>query len=79
MQRDRIEELRRRYREARRGGGEERVARQHAAGKLTARERIEALLDPGSFQELDALVVHRNHDFGMQEQTSVCPRLRFSR
>ncbi len=53
---------------ARIGGGEERVARQHEAGKLTARERIESLLDPGSFQELDALVVHRCHDFGMDAQ-----------
>jgi propionyl-CoA carboxylase beta chain len=63
-----IEELRRRYAEARQGGGEERVAKQHAAGKLTARERIEAMLDPGSFQELDALVVHRSTDFGMDRQ-----------
>ncbi len=65
---DRLEELRRRYAEARLGGGDERVAKQHEAGKLTARERIEALLDPGSFQELDALVVHRCHDFGMDAQ-----------
>jgi propionyl-CoA carboxylase beta chain len=65
---DRLEEMRRRYAEARRGGGDERVAKQHAAGKLTARERIEALLDPGSFREQDALVVHRCHDFGMQAQ-----------
>jgi propionyl-CoA carboxylase beta chain len=60
--------MRRRYREARRGGGEARVEKQHASGKLTARERIEAFLDPGSFQELDALVVHRSHDFGMEKQ-----------
>ena len=63
-----VEEMRRRYAEARKGGGEERVEKQHAAGKLTARERIEALLDPGSFQELDALVVHRSHDFGTDKQ-----------
>jgi propionyl-CoA carboxylase beta chain len=63
-----IEELRRRYEEARRGGGPERVDKQHAEGKLTARERIEVLLDPGSFEELDALVVHRNSDFGMASQ-----------
>jgi propionyl-CoA carboxylase beta chain len=68
MEEQRLEELRRRYREARRGGGEERVEKQHAAGKLTARERIEALLDPGSFQELDALVVHRNYNFGMEKR-----------
>ncbi len=65
---DRIEELRRRTASARLGGGEERVAKQHEAGKLTARERIENLLDPGSFQELDALVVHRCPDFGMDAQ-----------
>jgi propionyl-CoA carboxylase beta chain len=65
---DRLDDLRRRYAAARGGGGPEREAKQHEAGKLTARERIEALLDPGSFEELDALVVHRNHDFGMQEQ-----------
>ena len=63
-----VEEMRRRYAEARQGGGEERVEKQHAAGKLTARERIEAQLDPGSFQELDALVVHRSHDFGTDKQ-----------
>src|SRR5215510_305111 len=63
---DRLEELRRRNAAARVGGGEERVAKQHAAGKLTARERAEILLDPGSFQELDALVVHRSQDFGME-------------
>jgi propionyl-CoA carboxylase beta chain len=65
---DRLEKLRRRYAEARKGGGEERLARQHEAGKLSARERIDALLDPGSFEELDALVVHRSHDFGMDEK-----------
>ena len=65
MARGDLDELRRRYAESREGGGTERVAKQHAAGKLTARERIEALLDPGSFQELDALVVHRSQDFGM--------------
>ncbi len=63
-----IDDLRRRYEQARGGGGEERVAKQHAAGKLTARERVETFLDPGSFQELDALVVHRNYDFGMDKQ-----------
>ncbi len=64
----RLEDLRRRYAAARLGGGDERVAKQHEAGKLTARERIDTLLDPGSFQELDALVVHRCHDFGMESQ-----------
>jgi propionyl-CoA carboxylase beta chain len=50
------------------GGGADRLERQHAAGKLTARERIELLFDPGSFEELDKLVTHRCQDFGMAEQ-----------
>lgn len=50
------------------GGGEARIERQHAAGKLTARERVDLLLDPGSFVELDALVTHRCRDFGMERQ-----------
>ncbi len=49
------------------GGGEERIERQHQAGKLTARERIELLLDPGSFVEIDKFVTHRCTDFGMEE------------
>ena len=64
----RIEELRERLRAARQGGGAERVARQHESGKLTARERIELLADTGSFEETDALVVHRCRDFGMERQ-----------
>jgi len=50
------------------GGGKERIAKQHDAGKLTARERLDLLLDPGSFDEVDRLVAHRSHDFGMQRQ-----------
>ncbi|MGE5246027.1 MAG: acyl-CoA carboxylase subunit beta [Betaproteobacteria bacterium] len=50
------------------GGGEARLRRQHAEGKLTARERIELLFDPGSFEEVDKLVTHRCLDFGMAEQ-----------
>jgi propionyl-CoA carboxylase beta chain len=50
------------------GGGAERVERQHAAGKLTARERIELLFDPGTFEEVDKLVTHRCRDFGMEQQ-----------
>jgi acetyl-CoA carboxylase carboxyltransferase component len=50
------------------GGGAVRVARQHSWGKLTARERLELLLDPGSFVELDAFVTHRSSDFGLAEQ-----------
>src|ERR1700759_75278 len=50
------------------GGGTERIERQHAAGKLTARERIDLLFDPGTFAEIDKLVTHRCRDFGMDEQ-----------
>jgi len=50
------------------GGGKERSEKQHAAGKKTARERVEQLLDPGTFNEIDKLVTHRNYDFGMQEK-----------
>jgi len=64
----RLRELRERLDAARRGGGEARIQRQHEAGKLTARERIELLLDPGSFAEMDALVTHRCRDFGMEEK-----------
>ena len=65
---DRFEELRRRHARAELGGGEERIRRQHKAGKKTARERLELLLDPGSFLEIDRFVVHQSHDFGMEEQ-----------
>ncbi len=60
-----LDELERRREEARMGGGEKRIAAQHAKGKLTARERIELLLDPGSFEEYDMFVTHRCTDFGM--------------
>ena len=50
------------------GGGEVRLSKQHAAGKLAARERIELLFDPGTFEEVDKLVTHRCRDFGMDEQ-----------
>jgi propionyl-CoA carboxylase beta chain len=50
------------------GGGKERIEKQHNAGKKTARERIIQLLDPGTFNEIDKLVTHRNYDFGMQEK-----------
>jgi len=65
---DRLEELRRRHAVADAGGGEERRARQHKEGKLTARERIDLLLDEGTFEEMDKLVRHRCRDFGMEEQ-----------
>jgi propionyl-CoA carboxylase beta chain len=60
-----LDELERRREEARMGGGDKRIAAQHAKGKLTARERIELLLDPGSFEEYDMFVTHRCTDFGM--------------
>lgn len=68
MSQDRLEELRRRHAGAEAGGGEERRARQHREGKLSARERIEFLLDEGTFEEMDKLVRHRCRDFGMDEQ-----------
>jgi len=61
-------EVESRKRQSELGGGEDRIARQHADGKLTARERMSLLFDPGSFQELDQLVVHRSTDFGMEKQ-----------
>jgi propionyl-CoA carboxylase beta chain len=64
----RREELRRRHAAAEAGGGTERRERQHKEGKLSARERVELLLDEGSFEELDKLVTHRCRDFGMDEQ-----------
>jgi propionyl-CoA carboxylase beta chain len=63
-----LNELERRRAQARGGGGERRIASQHAKGKLTARERIALLLDEESFEEFDMFVEHRSHDFGMDEQ-----------
>src|SRR3984957_6408215 len=65
---DRLEELRRRNAEAEEGGGTERRERQHKEGKLSARERVDLLLDEGSFEELDKFVRHHCTDFGMEEQ-----------
>src|SRR5262245_24595283 len=65
---DRVEELRRRNHAAELGGGLDRIERQHRAGKKTARERIEALVDKATFSEIDRLVVHQSHDFGMEAQ-----------
>ncbi|MFQ3666430.1 MAG: acyl-CoA carboxylase subunit beta, partial [Sphingomonadaceae bacterium] len=64
-----LEELERRRAAARLGGGEARIAAQHAKGRLTARERLEILLDEGSFEELDMFVEHNCTDFGMAGQT----------
>src|SRR5213595_1224381 len=63
-----VEELKRRDQLAEEGGGAKRRERQHKEGKMSARERIEFLLDEGTFEETDKLVTHRCNDFGMQEQ-----------
>jgi acetyl-CoA carboxylase carboxyltransferase component len=65
---ERIARLERMRADARQGGGAVRIERQHSMGKLTARERLDLLLDPGSFVELDAFVTHRTSGFGMEEQ-----------
>jgi propionyl-CoA carboxylase beta chain len=65
---DRLAEVRRRHAIAEAGGGEERNQRQHQEGKLSARERIDLLLDEGTFEETDKLVRHRCSDFGMDQQ-----------
>jgi propionyl-CoA carboxylase beta chain len=63
-----IEELRQLKQEARSGGGKERIKRQHEKGRLTARERLDLLLDKGSFREVDAFVVHRTTDFDLDQR-----------
>jgi len=63
-----IEELRRMREKAHLGGGEERIEKQHEKGKMTARERVETLLDPDSFRELDMFVTHRAVGFGVEER-----------
>ncbi len=63
-----LEQLESKRAAARAGGGERRIKAQHGKGKLTARERLEILLDPGSFEEFDTYVEHRCTDFGMQDQ-----------
>ncbi|MCF8143861.1 MAG: methylmalonyl-CoA carboxyltransferase [Deltaproteobacteria bacterium] len=65
---DKIRELESRNLEAELGGGQKRIDDQHKKGKMTARERIDGLLDKGSFQELDKFVVHRCQDFGMDKK-----------
>ncbi len=63
-----LERLRQRTARAAQGGGVERIERQHLAGKLTARERIDFFIDEGTFEELDQLVVHRSRDFNLDRQ-----------
>ena len=62
---DRIEELRKKKKAALTPGGRDSAKKQHDRGKLSARERLDLLMDPGSFVETDPFVVHRSHDFGM--------------
>ncbi|MDP9179272.1 MAG: methylmalonyl-CoA carboxyltransferase, partial [Gemmatimonadota bacterium] len=66
--RDKLSLLERRRAESEQGGGEARLKAQHEKGKLSARERLDLLLDEGSFVELDRFVVHRSHDFGLEKQ-----------
>ncbi|MBK5108922.1 MAG: methylmalonyl-CoA carboxyltransferase, partial [Anaerolineales bacterium] len=63
-----FEDLRSRKAKSRQGGGEERITTQHKRGRLTARERMDLLLDKGSFREIDAFAVHRTNDFGLDRQ-----------
>ncbi len=63
-----LDALRHRQALAEQGGGPERIAQQHKKGKLTARERVDLLLDPDTFNELDMFVTHRSTDFGLDEQ-----------
>jgi propionyl-CoA carboxylase beta chain len=65
---DKIKELREKRKQAQLGGGEARIDAQHKKGKLTARERLDLLLDPDSFKELDVFVTHRTSDFGMDDK-----------
>ena len=64
---DILDKLEQRRAQARLGGGEKRIEAQHKRGKLTARERVELLLDKGSFEEFDMFVEHRSVDFGMEK------------
>ena len=66
-----LEALEQRRGQARLGGGQKRIEAQHARGKLTARERIELLMDHGSFEEFDMFVQHRCVDFGMDKQDKI--------
>src|SRR5258707_14184472 len=66
--REKLAELRRLKEQALLGGGRARIEAQHQKGKLTARERLDLLLDPGTFQELDMFAQHRTSDFGLADQ-----------
>ncbi len=66
--REKLEQLQQKRAESEQGGGAERIKAQHDKGKMTARERLELLLDPGSFVELDRFVTHRSSDFGLADE-----------
>src|ERR1044071_3364470 len=66
--REKLDLLERRVAESEQGGGEKRIKAQHAKGKLSARERLDLLLDEGSFTEMDRFVVHRSHDFDLEKE-----------
>lgn len=66
---DKIAELREKRELSRQGGGKDKISKQHQQGKLSARERLELLLDEGSFEEIDVFVKHRSKDFGLEKQT----------
>lgn len=65
---DKLDQLYQKQAEAELGGGKSRIEKQHTKGKLTARERVQLLLDDGSFEEIGQLVRHRSHDFGLEKQ-----------
>ncbi len=65
---DKLKQLEKLAAEAKLGGGQARIDAQHKKGKLTARERLDLLLDDGSFVELDRFVTHRSNDFGLEDQ-----------
>ncbi len=65
---DKLDALERLREESQQGGGAHRIEAQHDKGKLTARERLDVLLDSGSFVELDRFVIHRSTDFGLDQQ-----------
>src|SRR6056297_2047685 len=64
---EKVKRLQERHKIAEQGGGEERIKKQHDVGRLTSRERVELLVDPGTFVELDKFVTHRNTNFGMEK------------
>ena len=68
MHSDKLDQQSNKKKSALQGGGQDRISAQHGKGKLTARERIDLLLDEGTFTEVDALVTHHYHEFDMQKK-----------